>query len=44
MVIGGDFNAHCVNNDDYIEGADDVTSREIIDFLENAHGDNLIDC
>ena len=34
MVIGGDFNAHCRKSDDYIEGADDVTPWEIIDFSE----------
>jgi hypothetical protein len=32
LMIGGDFNARCGNKADYIEGADDVSPREVLDL------------
>jgi hypothetical protein len=43
LVLGGDFNARCGVLEDFIEGADDVPPREVIDYSENSHGDSLID-
>ena len=43
ITIGGDFNARCGQQEDYIEGSDDICMREIIDFVENSHGDHLTD-
>ena len=43
LILGGDFNGRCGAHEDYIEGADNLPPREIIDYVENAHGDDLID-
>ncbi|CAC5425578.1 RAB19 [Mytilus coruscus] len=43
MYIVGDFNLRCSDISDFIEGVDDVTPREVIDYNSNANGDLLID-
>jgi hypothetical protein len=43
LVLGGDFNGRCGEQDDFIEGSDEVKSRDTIDYIENSHGDKLID-
>ncbi|XP_063415945.1 uncharacterized protein LOC134697591 [Mytilus trossulus] len=43
MYIVGDFNSRCSDISDFIEGVDDVTPREVIDYSSNTNGDLLID-
>ena len=42
LYICSDFNAHCGDSSDYIEGVDDVSEREVIDTVSNHHGDLLL--
>ena len=48
IYICGDVNSRCGETADYIEGVDDVSEREVIDFSSNHYGDLLlsflIDC
>ena len=41
--ICGDFNSRCGSSLDYVEGVDDVPSRDIVDHTLNAFGEELID-
>ena len=43
MYIVGDFNSRCSDISDFIEGVDDVTPREVINYSSNTNGDLLID-
>ncbi|CAC5421808.1 unnamed protein product [Mytilus coruscus] len=43
MYIDGDFNSRCSEISDFIEGVDDITPREVIDYNSNANRDSLID-
>ena len=42
-LLCGDFNARCGDQQDFIEGVDEVQHREIIDYRKNGHGDLLVD-
>ena len=42
ICIGGDINARCGINQDFIEGADDIPARSIIDHSDNHYGDLFI--
>lgn len=39
MIICGDFNSRIGDMPDYIEGVDDVTDRNVVDYNKNAYGD-----
>lgn len=43
LFICGDFNSRVGCDTDYIESADDVRPRDIIDHVSNSNGDLLID-
>lgn len=43
FYIVGDFNSRCSDTSDYIEGVDEVTNREVIDYGSNANRDLLVD-
>ena len=43
VCVAGDFNGRCGELPDYIEGADEVMPREVVDYTENEYGDLLID-
>ncbi|XP_071136614.1 uncharacterized protein [Mytilus edulis] len=43
LYIVGDFNSRCSDTSDFIEGVDEIPSRETIDQGSNANGDLLID-
>ncbi|CAG2221029.1 unnamed protein product [Mytilus edulis] len=43
LYIVGDFNSRCSDTSDFIEGVDELPSRETIDQGSNANGDLLID-
>lgn len=42
IIIMGDCNAHCGELSDYIEGVDDISSREVIDHKVNDYGYQLM--
>ena len=42
-ILCGDFNARCGDQQDFIEGVDEVQHREIIDYRKNGYGDLLVD-
>ena len=42
-LLCGDFNVRCGDQQDFIEGVDEVQHREIIDYRKNGYGDLLID-
>ena len=43
LFICGDFNSRVGDASEYIEGVDDVMSRDVIDYTVNNNGDLLID-
>ena len=43
VFIGVDFNGRCGDLSEYIEGVDDIPDREVIDGVENGHGNALVD-
>ena len=43
LLVGGDFNARCVDHSEYIEGVDQVTHRDMLDHTSKTYGDLLID-
>ena len=43
VIICGDFNSRCGDESDYIEGVDNIPSREVIDFKLNPYGQLLLD-
>ena len=43
ICICGDVNARCGMNQDFIEGADEIVERQIIDATQNYYGDLFID-
>ena len=43
VIICGDFNSRCGDESDFIEGADGVPPREVIDGKLNSYGQMLID-
>jgi hypothetical protein len=43
LLIGGDFNARCADDSEFIEGVDKVKPRHVIDFENNKNGEYLVD-
>ena len=43
FYIVGEFNARCREAQDFIEGIDMITPRQVIDYGHNSYGDLLLD-
>ena len=43
ILLCGDFNARCSDQEEYISGVDHVPNRKVLDFERNKQGDLLID-